>query len=99
TADLLGEIPGIFTEGGTAGEASNNAHVRGFPSSGGFKFLPLLIDGLPAYEEPEIGFMNNDVFIRADLMTQSVETVRGGPSAVLYSHALGGAANFITRTG
>jgi outer membrane receptor protein involved in Fe transport len=99
TADLLGEIPGIFTEGGTAGEASNNANVRGIPSSGGFKFLPLLVDGLPMYEEPEIGFMNNDVFIRADLMTQSVETVRGGPSAVLYSHALGGAANFITRTG
>lgn len=99
TADLLGEIPGIFTEGGTAGEAGNNANVRGIPSSGGFKFLPLLVDGLPMYEEPEIGFMNNDVFVRADLMTQSVEAVRGGPSAVLYSHALGGAANFITRTG
>jgi outer membrane receptor protein involved in Fe transport len=99
TADLLGEVPGIFTEGGTAGEASNNANVRGIPSSGGFKFLPLLVDGLPMYEEPEIGFMNNDVFIRADLMTKSVEAVRGGPSAVLYSHALGGAANFITRTG
>lgn len=99
TADLLGEVPGIFTEGGTAGEASNNANVRGIPSSGGFKFLPLLVDGLPMYEEPEIGFMNNDVFIRADLMTQTVEAVRGGPSAVLYSHALGGAANFITRTG
>lgn len=99
TADLLGEVPGIFTEGGTAGEASNNANVRGIPSAGGFKFLPLLVDGLPMYEEPEIGFMNNDVFIRADLMTQSVEAVRGGPSAVLYSHALGGAANFITRTG
>lgn len=99
TADLLGEVPGIFTEGGTAGEASNNANVRGIPSAGGFKFLPLLVDGLPMYEEPEIGFMNNDVFIRADMMTKSVEAVRGGPSAVLYSHALGGAANFITRTG
>ena len=99
TADLLGEVPGFFTEGGTAGEASNNAHVRGIPSAGGFKFLPLLTDGLPMYEEPEIGFMNNDIFIRADLMTKRVEAVRGGPSAILYSHALGGAANFITRTG
>lgn len=99
TADLLGEAPGIFTEGGTAGETGNNAYVRGIPSAGGFKFLPLLIDGLPAYEEPEVGFMNNDILVRADLMTEKVETVRGGPSAILYSHALGGAANFITRTG
>lgn len=99
TASLLGEVPGFFTEGGTAGEASNNAYVRGIPSAGGFKFLPLLIDGLPMYEEPEIGFMNNDVLVRTDLMTQSVEAVRGGPASIMYSHALGGAANFITRTG
>lgn len=99
TADLLGEVPGVFTEGATGGEASNNAYVRGIPSAGGFKFLPLLIDGLPTYEEPEIGFMNNDVMVRADLMTKRVETVRGGPSAIIYSNAIGGAANFITRTG
>ena len=100
TADLLGHVPGFFTEGGTAGEASNNAHVRGIPSgTGGFKFLPLLVDGLPMFEEPDIDFMNNDVFIRADLMTKTVEGVKGGPSAIFYSHAIGGAANFITRTG
>ncbi len=99
TADLLGNLPGIYAEGSTAGEASNNITVRGLPVVGGFRFAPQLIDGLPAYEEPEAPFLNNDVFVRDDLMTESVEAVKGGPGGILYSNGLGATINHITRTG
>ena len=99
TADLLSNIPGIYAEGSTAGEASNNITVRGLPVTGGYRYAPQLIDGLPAYEEPEAPFMNNDVFVRDDLMTESVEAVKGGPGGILYSNGLGATINHITRTG
>lgn len=98
-AALLGNIPGFFAEGGTAGETHNNVLVRGLPQAGGYRYVPNLIDGLPAFEEPEAPFMNNDVFIKPDLMTTSVEAVKGGPGAILYSNALGAAVNYVTRTG
>ena len=99
TADLLNNFPGIYAEGSTAGEASNNITVRGLPVVGGYRFAPQLIDGLPAYEEPEVPLMNNDVFIRDDLMTESVEVVKGGPGGILYSNGLGATVNHVTRTG
>lgn len=99
TADLLANFPGIYSEGSSAGEASNNITVRGLPVTGGYRFAPQLIDGLPAYEEPEAPFMNNDVFIRDDLMTDSVEVVKGGPGGILYSNGLGATVNHVTRTG
>ncbi|GGY30884.1 TonB-dependent receptor [Pseudoduganella albidiflava] len=99
TADLLNNIPGIYAEGSTAGEASNNITVRGLPVIGGYRFSPQLIDGLPAYEDPEVPFMNNDVFIRTDLMTENVEVVKGGTGGILYSNGLGAAVNYVTRTG
>jgi len=99
TADLLSNLPGIYAEGSTAGEASNNITVRGLPVVGGYRFAPQLIDGLPAYEEPEAPLMNNDVFIRDDLMTESIEVVKGGPGGILYSNGLGATVNHISRTG
>ncbi len=99
TADLLANIPGLYSEGSSAGEASNNVTVRGLPVTGGFRYAPQLIDGLPAYEEPEAQFMNNDVFIRTDLMTDRVEVVKGGPGGILYSNGLGATVNYVTKTG
>jgi outer membrane receptor protein involved in Fe transport len=99
TADLLANVPGIYSEGSTAGEASNNITVRGLPVTGGYRYAPQLIDGLPVFEEPEVPFMNNDVFIRADLMTDRVEVVKGGPGGILYSNGLGATVNYVTRTG
>lgn len=99
TADLLSNLPGIYAEGSTAGEASNNITVRGLPVTGGYRFAPQLIDGLPAFEEPEAPFMNNDVFVRDDLMTETVEAVKGGPGGILYSNGLGATINHISRTG
>lgn len=99
TADLLQNVPGIFAEGSTAGEASNNITVRGLPVTGGYRYAPQLIDGLPWFEEPEVQFMNNDVAARADLMTRRVEVVKGGIGGILYSNGLGATVNHITRTG
>ncbi|HSW09002.1 TonB-dependent receptor plug domain-containing protein, partial [Aquabacterium sp.] len=99
TADLLQNVPGIFAEGSTAGEASNNITVRGLPVTGGFRYAPQLIDGLPWFEEPEVQFMNNDVAVRDDLMTKRVEVVKGGPGGILYSNGLGATVNHITRIG
>lgn len=78
TADLLQNVPGIYAEGSTAGEASNNITVRGLPVTGGYRYAPQLIDGLPWFEEPEVQFMNNDVAVRDDLMTKQVEVIKGG---------------------
>lgn len=99
TADMLQNVPGIFAEGSTAGEASNNITVRGLPVTGGYRYAPQLIDGLPWYEEPEVPFMNNDVAVRDDLMTKRVEVVKGGTGGILYSNGLGATVNHITRTG
>ena len=99
TADLLQNIAGIFAEGSTAGEASNNITVRGLPVTGGYRYAPQLIDGLPWFEEPEVPFMNNDVAVRDDLMTKRVEVVKGGTGGILYSNGLGATVNHITRIG
>ena len=99
TADLLQNVPGIFAEGSTAGEASNNITVRGLPVTGGYRYAPQLIDGLPWFEEPEVQFMNNDVAVRDDLMTKRIEVVKGGTGGILYSNGLGATINHITRTG
>ncbi|RJG56527.1 hypothetical protein D0Z70_03985 [Sphingobium terrigena] len=99
TADLLQNVPGIYAEGSTAGEASNNITVRGLPVTGGYRYAPQLIDGLPWYEEPEVQFMNNDVAVRDDLMTDRVEVIKGGTGGILYSNGLGATVNHITRTG
>lgn len=99
TADLLQNVPGIFAEGSTAGEASNNITVRGLPVTGGYRYAPQLLDGLPWFEEPEVQFMNNDVAVRDDLMTRRVEVVKGGTGGILYSNGLGATVNHISRTG
>ena len=99
TADLLQNVPGIFAEGSSAGEASNNITVRGLPVTGGYRYAPQLIDGLPWFEEPEVQFMNNDVAVRDDLMTRRVEVVKGGSGGILYSNGLGATVNHITRIG
>lgn len=98
TADLFSEIPGFWSES-SGGDSANNLFVRGLPLAGAFKYSPLMEDGLPVFEEPEIGFMNADVLLKIDAMTQRVEFVRGGPSFIMHSNAVGGAINAITRKG
>lgn len=95
---LYSNVPGVFSDG-NGGESSGNLFLRGLPSNGGFKFVPLLADGLPVYYEPEVGFMNPDTFIRIGPMIERTEFVRGGPSSVFYSHAAAGAFNHLNRRG
>lgn len=98
TADLLNNIPGFFAEGSTAGERSNNVTVRGLPSSG-YRYAPQLVDGMPAFQDSDVPFANDDVFFTPDLMTDRVEAIKGGPGGILYSNGLGGVVNYITKTG
>lgn len=97
-ADLFTEIPGFWSES-SGGESANNLFVRGLALAGAFKFSPLMEDGLPVFEEPEIGFMNADTLWKIDGMTERVEFVRGGPAFIMHSNAVGGAVNAITRKG
>lgn len=99
TADLLQNVPGLFAEGSSAGEASNNITVRGLPVTGGYRYAPQLIDGLPWFEEAEVQFMNNDSAARIDLMTKTVEVVKGGTGGILYSNGLGATVNHVSRRG
>ena len=54
TADLLQNVPGLFAEGSTAGEASNNITVRGLPVTGGYRYAPQLIDGLTRFRDSDV---------------------------------------------
>lgn len=98
TADLLNNIPGFFAEGSTAGERSNNVTVRGLPSSG-YRYAPQLVDGMPVFQDSDVPFSNSDVFFSDDLMTDRIEAIKGGPGGILYSNALGGVVNHVTKTG
>lgn len=95
TADLLGQVPGIFAEA-TGGEASNVYRVRGIPNEGNFQAWQE--DGLSIYPENAGFFFTGDGVIRTDLMTQSFEFVRGGPAAVYATNATS-IYNHITRQG
>ncbi len=99
-AEVLLMIPGIRTES-TAGPGGNaNISVRGLPiSSGGSKYVQLQEDGLPTVQFGDMNFSNNDYWIRFDNNVDSIQTLRGGSSAVFASHAPGAVINYISKTG
>lgn len=99
-AEVLLLIPGIRTEP-TAGPGGNsNISVRGLPiSSGGSKYVQLQEDGLPTVQFGDMNFSNNDYWTRFDNNVDSIQTLRGGSSSVLASHAPGAVINYISKTG
>ena len=99
-AEVLLLIPGIRTEP-TAGPGGNsNISVRGLPiSSGGSKYVQLQEDGLPTVQFGDMNFSNNDYWIRFDNNVDSIQTLRGGNSAVFASQAPGAVLNYISKTG
>ena len=97
TVDLLGKLPGFGAEP-SGGESGNNVNVRGLPSSN-FQFVALVEDGLPFFQEAQESFLNADELVRLDLMTERVESVRGGTSSIFQSNAPGATVNLITRLG
>jgi outer membrane cobalamin receptor len=94
-ADLLGQIPGIQAEA-TGGEVQNVYRLRGIPNEGSFQAFHQ--DGLPLYHDNDGPFFKGDVLNRVDLMTRTVEFVRGGPAPIFASNA-SAIYNAITATG
>lgn len=83
-ADLLGKLPGIQAEA-TGGEVQNITRVRGIPTDDGMALFQQ--DGLPLFTEINGFFFRGDSLNRYDLMTKSLEVVRGGPAAIYASQA------------
>jgi outer membrane receptor protein involved in Fe transport len=94
-ADLLGQVPGVQAEA-TGGEAQNIYRVRGIPNES--NFFTFLEDGMLIYGENDGFFFKGDVMLRPDLMTRSVEIVRGGPAPIFADNAAA-IFNLITRQG
>jgi len=94
-ADLLGNIPGIQAEA-TGGEVQNVYRLRGIPNEGSFQAFHQ--DGMPLYHDNDGPFFKGDVLNRVDLMTRTVEFVRGGPAPIFASNA-SAIYNMITVTG
>jgi outer membrane receptor protein involved in Fe transport len=98
TADLLGTVPGYWSES-SAGEVVNNLFARGLPQDGSFRYVTLHEDGLPIFEAPELAFTGIDLLMRLDETVSSMTAVRGGLASVLASNAPGGVVDFATKTG
>ncbi|MFM2059505.1 MAG: hypothetical protein RLY71_3890 [Pseudomonadota bacterium] len=96
-AALITQTPGIFTES-SGGEVGNNVYSRGLPNDN-YRYLPLLEDGLPVWEEGAGAFTNADLFSRIDATTRSVQIVRGGTASILANNAPGGSVNMISKKG
>lgn len=94
-ADLFNQIPGMQAES-TGGEVQNNYRVRGIPSDSGFETFQQ--DGLSLYHDNDGIFFKGDVLNRLDLMTETVEFVRGGPAPVFASNSAA-VFNQITKRG
>jgi outer membrane receptor protein involved in Fe transport len=83
-ADLLSQVPGVLAES-TGGEVQNVYRLRGIPNEGGFQAFHQ--DGMPIYHDNDGFFFKGDVLNRIDLMTKTVEFVRGGPAPIFGSNA------------
>lgn len=98
TADLIGKMPGFYTEA-SGGESNNNISVRGLPGSDGTRFLALQEDGMLFFQDPNEIYLNGDSLLRVDIMTERVEAVRSGAAPIFTSNAPAGVINYITRKG
>jgi outer membrane receptor protein involved in Fe transport len=96
-AALITTVPGLFAES-SGGEVGNNVYSRGLPNDN-YRYLPLLEDGLPVFEEGAGAFTNADAFFRFDATTRNVQVVRGGTASILANNAPGGSVNVITKKG
>ncbi|MFQ6675082.1 MAG: TonB-dependent receptor domain-containing protein [Fidelibacterota bacterium] len=98
TADLLTRIPGFYVES-SGGQVGNNLFARGLPADGSYRYVALMEDGMPVYDETELYFVNADILIRVDDNIERVEAARGGNSALFGHNNPGGVINFISKSG
>ncbi|MDT0507458.1 TonB-dependent receptor domain-containing protein [Novosphingobium sp. MMS21-SN21R] len=96
-AEVYASAPGIFAES-SGGEIGNNVYSRGLPNDN-FRYVPVLEDGLPVWEEGAGAFTNADIFYRVDATIQSAQIVRGGSASITASNAPGGVLNVLTKKG
>ncbi|WP_165799524.1 TonB-dependent receptor [Sphingomonas oleivorans] len=96
-ADLIAGTPGLYVES-SGGEIGNNVYSRGLPNDN-YRYIPVLEDGLPVWEEGAGAFTNADIFYRVDVTTQSAQIVRGGSASITASNAPGGIVNILTKHG
>ena len=96
-AALVTQVPGMFAES-SGGEVGNNVYSRGLPNDN-YRYLPLLEDGLPVWEEGAGAFTNADLFFRLDSTVKNVQAVRGGTASIMANNAPGGSINVITKKG
>ena len=93
-AELLSGLPGLWVDS-SAGVAANTIRVRGIPLDG-YQAIAVQEDGLPVQHDT-LPWTDIDQFVRPDLMIESSDYVRGGPSAIFASNAPGGVLNLRTR--
>lgn len=96
-ADLISSTPGLYVES-SGGEVGNNVYSRGLPNDN-YRYLQVLEDGLPVWEEGAGAFTNADIFYRVDATTESAQIVRGGSASITASNAPGGVVNILTKRG
>ncbi|RVU02307.1 TonB-dependent receptor [Novosphingobium umbonatum] len=93
-AELLQNFPGLWIDT-SAGTSANIARLRGIPMDG-YSAMAVQEDGLPI-QHSSLPWTDIDQFMRPDIMLESVDYVRGGPSSVLASNAPGGILNLHLR--
>lgn len=93
-AELLSGLPGLWVDT-SAGAAANTIRVRGIPLDG-YQAIAVQVDGLPVQHDT-LPWTDIDQFVRPDLMIETADYVRGGPSAIFASNAPGGVLNLRTR--
>jgi len=94
TAELLQQVPGFWVEG-SGGETNNNVAPRGLRGGEGFRFISLMEDGIPIVYDG----IWPDFFLRQDMMTQGIETIRGGSSGIFTFNGPAAIVNFVSQKG
>ncbi len=98
-ADLLKNIPGVYVNN-ARGEIANTVYSRGISAnsidnSSGYYYVSMQEDGLPLMN---VNY-GTDNYLRADIMTERLEAVRGGTASILGANAPGGIFNYVSKTG
>ncbi len=96
-AELINDVPGIYVES-SGGDVGNNVYSRGLPNDN-YRYISVLEDGLPVFEEGAGAFTNADEFFRIDSMVKSAQIVRGGSASITASNSPGGVVNILTKHG
>ncbi len=94
-AEVLAKVPGLYLER-SAGTVGNNAYTRGLPNDN-FRYVRMLEDGLPSFEEGAGAFTNADIFIRMDKSIARIEAVKGGSGSIVASNAAGATVNIVNK--